>query len=440
MLSGPDQVARLKATLARWVEELLTGPHDGGYYQRQARIGRVHVDVRLPSRYMFSAMNVICDDLVRIVEEAEGPARGLGFARSLHRIAAVDLAIMTGTFIEAREQRQLTTLQEVIVSNMPVTVLLLDDARRVTAATASGTRLFGGQDIVGMPYLQALPAPLVSEADLGGHVERAIATGHEVALLRVDARLGDRLRSFRLTIVPLDHPSARVLLHIDELTDTIESEARLRMTESLARLGTFSAAVAHELRNPLAGISGAIQIIAGSMADDDRRRPIMDKVEHQIRRLNAMATELLALARTTPARMARIDLTEAASMALELLVNEHPGMDVRLTGGGSAYADANKVQQIILNLVQNAVQAVGSTGEIAVEIADQEVRVNDDGPGIPSAIRDEIFTPFFTTRTRGTGLGLAICRQEAEAMDATLDLAESALGGASFVLRMRALG
>jgi two-component system sensor histidine kinase PilS (NtrC family) len=156
--------------------------------------------------------------------------------------------------------------------------------------------------------LDVLPPSLAEAADVAELVARSTRTGHEIAMPRVDAEIDGRARSFRLDVVPLDHPMAAALVHVEELTEAVETEARLQRNESLAQLGTLSAAVAHELRNPLAGISGALQVIGRSLADDDRRKAIMEKVEGQVRRLNALVTDLLAFARPDVARAQPVEL------------------------------------------------------------------------------------------------------------------------------------
>lgn len=424
------QVERLKQTLQRWMQELLEGPWDEAYYLRRQRIGRVHVEVGLPARYMFTSMSVVRRDLYAIAEEvAEGPTLAR-LNRAIDLVTELDLATMTGTYIEEREERQLAEINELIVGHMPVRVILADAEGRVVAST----RRTGRQAARGTPFSHVLPDELVEAADLERHVRRVLESREELALGRVDAGSA----SYRVNLVPLDHPQAKLLLHIEDVTEAVEAEGQLRRTETLAQLGSLSASVAHELRNPLAGISGALQVIARSLDQDDRRRPILASVDAQIRRLNELVTDLLAFARPGSARRTTVDLEDVAQSVTSLVAADHPGVRLSVVGEGSASADRNLVHQILLNLVQNALEAVGDAGEVRLQVAPGRVEVSDTGPGVPPDIRDQVFAPFFTTRTRGTGLGLAICRRAAAAMDAELDLAEGGLlGGATFVLRLQ---
>lgn len=436
VLRDDAQVERLKATLMRWARELLSGPWDLTYFARRERIGIVHVEVGLPTRYMFTAMTVFREELCRVAMRGlVGDARD-DACRSICRVCDMDLAIMVGTFVEHREAKEVETLQDLIVSHMPVTVLLIDADGLVTAATRSHVRLFGDVPVVGHPWSDAFPPALVRAARLDAEMARALETGREIALTRVDVPLDGHDRNFRIAIVPLDHPRARVLVHMEELTETIRTEGRLVRSESLAQLGALSAAVAHELRNPLAGISGAIQVITRSLPDTDRRKPIMDKVEQQVRRLDALVTDLLDFARPAEARFIDVVIEDIVAAVVDNVKRDHPGMTITARGTGTARADPNLVHQVLLNLVLNAIQAVDGAGEVEIEVQPGRVVVSDSGPGIPPENVEKVFAPFFTTRTRGTGLGLAICRKAASAMGGQLVLTTGPLAGAAFALEL----
>lgn len=435
VLRHESQVASLKVTLAGWLRELLCGPHDEAYFERRRRIGTRHVEVALPSRFMFTAMSGFCQDLDELCERLP-PGEALATRRAVRRISDLDLAVMTGTFVQARESRQLATLQELIVAHLPVAIVLFDRDGRVTAATRHALRLLPERDVLGVPWREALPEALQRAADLEALVRDALKGDAPRVLPRVDADLGAGPRSLRITAVPLDRPDARVLLHVEDLSDAVGLEARLQQSEALARLGSLSAAVAHELRNPLAGMSAAIQVLLPSFDDSDRRKAILGKFQDQVRRLDVLVSDLLSFARPGVAHLRSVDLAALAEGVADLV---HHDATVEVSGAGRAHADPNLVHQILLNLTQNAIHATEGRGRVHLVVSEAQVAVEDDGPGVPAAIADEIFKPFFTTRTRGTGLGLAICARSAASMDATLRLEPpGGLKGARFVLRLPA--
>ena len=436
VLDGPAQVERLKGTLRQWLREVFEGPHDAAYMERRQAIGRMHVKVRLPNRYMFLAMHVVESELVDVFQsEVEDPRRLIA---SLRRVLSLDLALMTGTYVSGREAQQLDALQVLLVRHLRLTVFLIDTAGVVRSATLASARLCGVDDPVGSHWTSVLPEGLVVAAGLERELEQSQSRGREVTLPRVDVPQADgSVRSFRIHLVPLEHDLAAHLLQLEELTDAVEMEARVRRSEALAQLGALSAAVSHELRNPLAGISGALQVLSQSLPEDAPHRPILRKVDSEVRRLNDLVGDLLAFARPRQAVLVRLNLRAVVVELLDLVKRDHKGVVFSVVGTGSAHADADLVHQILHNLLRNSVDAVGERGEVRVEVAPGRIRVSDSGGGVPEAMRDRLFEPFETSKTRGTGLGLAISARNAQAMGGTLRLAqEGELGGACFVLSL----
>ncbi len=437
VLKDAAQIERLRITLRTWCKELLNGPWDLAYYERRERIGRRHVEVGLEARYLYMAMNVVRDTICDLIEQAS--AGQFEACRAVARVCDMDLAIISGTYQSGREALQIQSMQEILVSHLPVSVLLIGPDGRVTAATGAASTLKGSQELVHLPFVDALPPEVVASAELEALVARATATRREITLARVDARIAGRDRNFRVTVVPLEHSRAAILLHVEELTEAIATEARLVRAESLAQIGALSAAVAHELRNPLAGISGVLQVIGASLPEDDRRKPVMEKVHAQVRRLDALVNDLLDFARLPNAVFGVVDLREACRTISEFVQRDRPDLTIRIVGEGLARADGNLVQQILLNLLLNAAQAVEDRGVVEVALSDGRIQVSDDGPGIPADAVETVFQPFFTTRTRGTGLGLPVCRKLVQAMGGRIEVARGPLAGASFVVTLQPL-
>ena len=425
VLVNDAQVERLKYTLQRWVIDMLTGPHDAAYAARRQVIGEVHVRVGLPERYVFSAMNVLRRDLCTIVRDALGPAQAWDTCHALMRITDLELSLMSAAYLEAHEDQKLRGLQHLIVENLPVTVLCLDGQGIVTAATRPSTRLFGGSAPTGQHYEHFLPADLVEAADLPTHVGEALAQGTEVRIARATLTQDGEHRHFRITLVPLHHELARLLLHIEELTDVVAAEARVQQAESLARVGTLAANIAHEIRNPLAGISAALQVITTSFPPEDRRRPIIGKIQEQVQRMDRLVNDLLHYSRPAVPRLAAVRLDE---LAREAIVQAHVEAALKAAHPIEALADAHHVIQILVNLLQNARDAAAGAA-ITVQVGPgATIDVADAGPGVPEALRGSLFEPFVTTKTRGTGLGLAISRKLARAMGGELLLLDEGPG------------
>ncbi|MCB9664200.1 MAG: hypothetical protein H6732_08810 [Alphaproteobacteria bacterium] len=436
VFEGPAQVDRLKQTLQVWMRELLLGPHDAAYAARRESIGRRHVAVGLAHHYMFTAMSQIQDGLVAL---AEGQPECAPLVAAVRKITMIDLALMTGTYLGTRLASGVQDLATVLVAHLPTAAFLLDEDGRVATATAAARRLCE-TDPAGRLVHEVLPPSVAHAVGLParlGEVRRARAT---VELSRVDLLREGHDRSFRVVLSAIDHERYQALLVLDELTEIVAHEALRRRHEALVQLGSMSAAVAHELRNALASISGPVQVLAGSLDPSDRRREIMGKVHAQVGRLDRMVHDLLAFSRPPAARLGRVAVHEVADAVCEAAQRDDLAAVVTRVGTGEAWADADLVHRVLLNLVQNAARAAGPSGHVEVLVTGEEVVVADDGPGVDEAVAPRLFEPFFTTSTQGTGLGLAICQNAAEAMGARLELLpRSPLGGAAFRLVLQPL-
>ena len=212
---------------------------------------------------------------------------------------------------------------------------------------------------------------------------------------------------------------------------------RLERAERLATLGEVAASLAHEIKNPLAGIAGAVTVIAEDFPATDPRKEIMDEILSQTRRLTKTVQDLLAFARPGAPALEPCDLHQTIDRVLLLLAEDPVARGVRVVRNYSpglprVEADGKQLAQVFLNLLLNAAQAMrgdgqvtigtrlvvgnGAGGEPTAAEGEQAVEISlaDTGPGIPAPILPELFTPFFTTKPRGTGLGLAVSRRIVE--------------------------
>lgn len=212
-----------------------------------------------------------------------------------------------------------------------------------------------------------------------------------------------------------------------DITERKASEARLREQAALARLGEMAAVVAHEVKNPLAGIRGALQVIGGRLPETSRDRAIIGDIVARLDSLNEIVHDLLVFARPREPQLAPVALATLVEDTAALLKKDpaHSTVDVLITGDRpTVQADHEQLQTVFLNLLLNAAQASGSASNVGVAIAatDTEARViiADRGPGIPADVREKIFEPFFTTKHRGTGLGLPTAKRVVERHHGTI--------------------
>jgi signal transduction histidine kinase len=220
------------------------------------------------------------------------------------------------------------------------------------------------------------------------------------------------------------------------------SRARLAQSEKLAALGQLAAAIAHEVRNPLAVMRSAAQSLGEIVPpSDERARRTCAFITDETDRLGSLVTSLLAFARPVqlaPSPVAVGELFDhALGIAREELGRRSVRVERRVAGSLPALqADTELLGQVIVVLLSNAADAVPEGGSVVLEAraagGQVELAVDDSGPGVPVELRGRIFEPFFTTRARGVGLGLAIARQVIEAHGGSIEVTDGAMGGARF--------
>ncbi len=213
-------------------------------------------------------------------------------------------------------------------------------------------------------------------------------------------------------------------------------EHKLTRAEHLAEIGQLAASLAHEIKNPLAGISGAIQIIREHFGADHPHSAILGDVMTQINRLDAVVKDLLVYARPSDPRFESCNVDVIVRRILTVLREEPTVQKVPIHYAGNdrvpkIQADEAKIEQLVMNLVLNAAQACVGGGGVTVTTAVHDSKVSlvvsDTGQGLDATVRERAFEPFFTSKAKGTGLGLPICQSIVEAHKGSISL-ESEVG------------
>jgi signal transduction histidine kinase len=219
-----------------------------------------------------------------------------------------------------------------------------------------------------------------------------------------------------------------------------EHQDRLVQSEKLAGIGRLAAGVAHEINNPLGVILGYAKLLRRSASPEAAED--LAVIEEETLRAKEIVEGLLDLSRPLPAGVGRVDLRALTEDVVSRLREARllDGVTVTVDGGASAPGHAEKLRQVLVNLVRNAAEAAGSGGRVAVYVAERdgvaEIAVEDTGPGLDASARGRLFEPFFTTKPRGTGLGLAVSRAIARAHGGELEADAVGGGGARFALRL----
>jgi two-component system cell cycle sensor histidine kinase/response regulator CckA len=207
-----------------------------------------------------------------------------------------------------------------------------------------------------------------------------------------------------------------------DLTERVLMEEQLREHAALVRLGEMAAVIAHEVRNPLAAVRGAVQVMGGRFDPGSKERAVVTEIIARIDALNDLVKSMLLFARPPEPRPASVNIVDLIKTTAAFVKEDPAFPNLRIDVIGSVpplVADGELLRIVLSNLLINSAQAMAGDGAIRVVIQPAGtsclITISDEGPGIPSSVRDKIFTPFFTTKARGTGLGLPIAKRFLEA-------------------------
>ena len=305
-------------------------------------------------------------------------------------------------------------------------IIVIDAQGRIESFNAAAERLFGyaEHELIGKNVRELMPEPYTGEHDAyiaryaATRERRVIGIGREVTGLRKDG-----------SAVPLHLSVAEMSIDgetkytgiVRDLTERVRLESRLREEAGLVRIGELAAVLAHEVKNPLAAMSGAVQILGQRLPSPDDQE-IVREILTRVNSLNSLMGDLLLYARPPKPAVMPVDVAELLESLVAFLRRDplwqHVVVQIE-NRADSVRADPELLRIAVQNLLVNAVQAMGGRGTLRVHIHAAQgmahIDVADSGPGIPRHAMDKLFTPFFTTKARGTGLGLATVRRIADA-------------------------
>jgi signal transduction histidine kinase len=233
---------------------------------------------------------------------------------------------------------------------------------------------------------------------------------------------------------------------VEQLRESREEIERLHRTqmsraEHFATLGELAAGLAHEIRNPLAGIAGVVEIIGRDLPQTSPARAVLKDVRIEIAQINHILTDLLQTARPHPPNIRRSDLNitveHAVMLARQQALSKPIEIELRKCAGlPEIEHDSDQIHQVLLNLLLNAIQAIEAAGRITVEIEARDegaaIIISDTGRGILPAHLPNIFRPFYTTKGNGTGLGLSLARRIVEEHRGHIEVTSVAGEGSRF--------
>jgi PAS domain S-box-containing protein len=339
-----------------------------------------------------------------------------------------------------------------LVFNLRTGVLAITRQGHVAAINDIAYRVLGlspRSADVGRPFIEVLhDCPEVS---------RILQQAFEVDELpnRAEMRLRKNGRAVGYTLSRIHDDQGRLVgatLFIKDLTRVEQMEERGRLRDRLAALGEMAAAIAHEVKNPLASIEVMAGVLKRQLAEQPEALETLDDIIKEAKMANAIVVEVLEFVRPIQLQVERVDLDEVLKDSITLAEGQKRRGAVTIRTELDAAvpdlpADPHQLRQLFSNLLANAFEALGGEGHVDIRstlVPDEEptgseepapqvrVEVRDNGPGISPEDLERIFSPFFTTKPQGTGLGLAIVRKVVDAHDGRIDAVSAPGRGASF--------
>jgi two-component system sensor histidine kinase PilS (NtrC family) len=347
---------------------------------------------------------------------------------------------------------KLEALNESIIQGVDSGLIALDGSHRIILFNPAAEDIFGVKrtEVLGnqaetfFPFLpdhlkDGEPFSSYSPAKRGRFIDLRYPRSHG----------NDSYLRFCITPFPLPGSDQRgQILAFQDLTELRQIEEEMKRVEGLALIGELAAAIAHEIRNPLASISGSIQLLKEGFTKEDMNRRLMDIVMREIDRLNHLVNEFLLFARPRKANFERFELNQLIQDSLDLFQkSQHWNKQIQVRRSFPCPAhlesDADQIRQMLWNLFLNAVEAMPHGGSLflATELLESpptennvpakvKVTIRDTGKGFESKALENLFTPFFTTKPEGSGLGLAIVKRITEGLKGQVQGTNHLDGGA----------
>jgi two-component system, NtrC family, sensor histidine kinase PilS len=338
-------------------------------------------------------------------------------------------------------------VHEDIVRSLASGLVTIDTAGKVLTMNQMAS------EILGVRYLQAAGKPIDDVIPgLSTRLNELPAYG-AVRRVELTVQRGETSMHLGTSVSPLRDNHDRLvgrIVNFQDLTELRQMEVQVRRGERMAAIGALASGIAHEIRNPLASMSGSIELLRSSPQVSPDDGALMNIVTREIDRLNVLITDLLDYANPHPRSMVSFDLALLVRETLEVFRRD-PGIGVEVRqelGEGTRgrdevvmVGDPSKLRQVLWNLLRNAADAAAKGGKhVTVRVTRHdktaEFAVTDDGAGIPPEHLQRIFDPFFTTKSRGTGLGLATCHGIVTEHNGTIDVKSQPGRGTTFLVRL----
>lgn len=362
------------------------------------------------------------------------------------------LSAVQGFRISQKTLQDIQAFTSLLIAKLPVGVIAVDGTGRITTWNRAVAQLtaINQNAAMGRRPDELLPeqlTPFFSMASSSSQENLAVPGERTVRLL-----LGNRrceLLCHSLAIADSEGQYMGKVLLISDVTEIKSLEQRMRENERLAAVGRMAGGVAHEVRNPLSSIKGLALLLKNKFPAGSQEQDTADLLIQETERMNRTITEMLSFTRPAPLRLGRIELATLLARSLELIKAEAEDNRIAVTLAVEpdlqpVRGDADRLQQVVMNILLNGMQAMEAGGTLKVMLANEaeresvELRISDSGGGIPPEILPQVFYPYFTTKQGGTGIGLAISQKIIADHGGTIELESEVGKGTTVVIHLPA--
>jgi two-component system, NtrC family, sensor histidine kinase PilS len=341
---------------------------------------------------------------------------------------------------------QLEELNRIVIENLDIGLITLDDNNQIQSINRAGEKILGRSsgDLVHYPLISLFP-------DSGGKLEltdQLEGKRMEAAYVTPDGSATTLGFSFN-RVKENQSQGIGKIFSFKDISQIKIMEAHLRQVDRLALMGRMAAGIAHEVRNPLASISGSIQVLKDDLKEKGTGERLLNIISREVSKLDSLMNDFLAFTKPVQVIETRLDISALIIETVDLIKKNRrfsstiawkleipPHLFLKISAG--------ELSQILWNLLLNALQAIPPDGEIFIAARQHrtekyedwiEIKVRDNGPGICEEEQSKIFEPFFTTKDQGTGLGLSIVQKIISDLGGTIHLESTPGKGTEFTLQ-----
>ncbi|MEI6084721.1 MAG: protoglobin domain-containing protein [Verrucomicrobiota bacterium] len=433
LLNDHTTVARLKKLQRDYLMRLFEGNFDQAYFDDRLRVGKTHERVGLSPRWYLMAFNLYFKLITPLIRDhcLATPGHAHETIVALEKAFMLDASLAMDAYIESDRYRHLQQLESIINDSADV-IFSLDNDGRFRSWNRAAESVFGwrAEEVLGKPIKLLVPADQFEAGELARIESEIHRDGHshlETVRVAKDGRLVPVEVSVSLLHDPQGNPIGRSAI-LRDITERRRLEEEKLRAERLAVIGTMSAKLAHEIRNPLSSITLNIDLVRDEVetltkdnpAAGTESRALLQSLAVEVLRIQRVTEDYLKFARLPKPMPDRVQLNEILDQGLAFLDSLFTATNVTVTKELDPdlpvlHADEGQLWQAILNLVRNAIEAMPRGGTLAVRTERRDDRVvltiRDTGKGMTPPECAQVFTPFFSTKVGGTGLGLPLTQQ-----------------------------